>query len=60
MVADRTAGAGRSARNGKERLIVETDDPPRKVRVEVCGKCVAHKVLAPIARRVAREGPGQR
>ena len=37
-------------------LIVETDDPPRKVRVEVCGKRVAREVLAAIARRVACEG----
>jgi hypothetical protein len=39
-----------------ERLIVETDDPPRKVRVEVCGRCVAHAVLETLARRVAGEG----
>jgi hypothetical protein len=50
---------GKTIRRGG-RLIVESDDPPRKVHVEVYGKCVAHEVLAPIARRVAREGPRQR
>jgi hypothetical protein len=32
---------GKTIPSGKERLIVETDDPPRKVHVEVCGRCVA-------------------
>jgi hypothetical protein len=35
---------------------VETDDPPRKVRVKVCGRCTAAAVLEAIARRVACEG----
>jgi hypothetical protein len=33
---------GKVIPRGKERLIVETGDPPHKVHVEVCGRCVAH------------------
>jgi hypothetical protein len=47
---------GKAIPRGTERLIVETDDPPRKIRVEVCGRCVAREVLLAIARRAAGEG----
>jgi hypothetical protein len=47
---------GKAIPRGKERLIVEKDDPPRKVRVEVCGRCVARAVLEALARRIAGEG----
>jgi hypothetical protein len=55
-VTSRCPLCGKTIPRGKERLIVETDDPPRKVRVEVCGRCVAGAVLEAIARGVACEG----
>jgi hypothetical protein len=55
-VSNRCPLCGKTIPRGKERLIIETDDPPRKVHVEVCGRCVAREVLAAIARRVACEG----
>jgi hypothetical protein len=48
---------GKTIPRGKERLIVEKDDPPRKIRVEVCGRCVAGAVLETLARRVADNLP---
>jgi hypothetical protein len=55
-VTSRCPLCGKTIRRGKERLIVEKDDPPRKVHVEVCGRCVARALLEAIARRVAGEG----
>jgi hypothetical protein len=37
----------------KGSLVIETDEPPRKTVVEVCGKCVANAVLEALARRAA-------
>jgi hypothetical protein len=47
---------GKTIPRGKGRFIVETGDPPRKVRVEVCGRCTAAAVLEALARRVTCEG----
>jgi hypothetical protein len=55
-VTSRCPLCGKAIPRGKERLVVETDDPPRKIRVEVCGKCVAREVLAAIARRFRAKG----
>jgi hypothetical protein len=47
---------GKTIPRGKERLTIEIDERLGKIRVEVCGRCVARAVLEVLARRTVGEG----